>query len=969
MRRKITKTLFIGLGGTGNLALKYAKKRFYEIYGKEEETFSEFKLPLVEYLALDTDIDDLKKGIGADYEFGLTQNEYYHIKVESPKEVMAGEPFIAREWMPKDNLRSLGAIEAGASQIRAFGRLGLMAHIPKIKSIITDKVNNLSNWKQEQSDEYEVMGGEVNIVFCFSIAGGTGSGTFLDMAYLVQECLSNAGIKFSSQAYIVLPEIFNKAIKDPIAKTRIWSNSYGALRELEFFMEEKYTTNFQLTETLKIAVSGPPFKQVHLISDKNTIGTDYDQIPHIMELIGYNIVFKSGDLSVSSKSSWNNIEKELSVIPYIDKAKTQKPRYLGLGYAEIQYNTDLVANHAAFKYSAALADFIIDSNNRESDISLETRVLAWGIKEDEADGVIDTLLPPGSSYRHFVLDGDGYAGLDTRSLLEASQEAHLADHVSKMQTTAGTNLEAFTEDKIKEITTAFIYGKESVLNKGGINTAIDAIEKLQEDPFINRYMFQMKDEIENNYSGNGSGLKQHITNEKKRIQDAFKELSIAQDSIIFVRRGRCLLIIESLIMSYKTLLDLNFQQIRREYAMGFYAKLNLRLDEEKTKLSRLKASIEAIKGDFHKSNENENQRMKEAKLKPFVIDLHKKRLEELSKDSSAQESIKLSLFLTSRNMLLSSYFDATSSDVIKQHIHDFVTASSIIKDIKNVNLSSYLADLTEDEVVEHFSKIKKMSQPLLQVKRGKFALNMGDLWTESALWGVGGEEKVYELIKTRIEIKKPDFIYTHNPSFLMLSTLNYPAPIFALTNLQRYYEDYMNPRSPVSCDTDQRIKRAMEEANFHLVPKDKTKEKSIFTWIFGLILFQLTEGKEGIQRKGSKYFLKTKQARSTDQFWLDLETPWRDKAFEKAKAFDAEMLDKIKKHIKTIGTSPIESLIKEIAGENSDPHIYINKYSQLGKSFENLQSSGDSRDKEVLQLLEIELDFLGRLTIESMHDY
>ena len=30
----ITKTLLIGLGGTGNLALKFAKKRFFEIYSK-----------------------------------------------------------------------------------------------------------------------------------------------------------------------------------------------------------------------------------------------------------------------------------------------------------------------------------------------------------------------------------------------------------------------------------------------------------------------------------------------------------------------------------------------------------------------------------------------------------------------------------------------------------------------------------------------------------------------------------------------------------------------------------------------------------------------------------------------------------------------------------------------------------------------------------------------------------------------
>ena len=31
-KKKIVKTLLIGLGGTGNLALKYAKKRFYEMY-------------------------------------------------------------------------------------------------------------------------------------------------------------------------------------------------------------------------------------------------------------------------------------------------------------------------------------------------------------------------------------------------------------------------------------------------------------------------------------------------------------------------------------------------------------------------------------------------------------------------------------------------------------------------------------------------------------------------------------------------------------------------------------------------------------------------------------------------------------------------------------------------------------------------------------------------------------------------
>ena len=223
-KRKIAKTLLVGLGGTGNLALKFAKKRFYEMYGNDKP-FSEFELPLIEYLALDTSIDDLKQGVGSNNKFGLKQSEYHHLKVSKPRQVLKGAPFIAKEWMPKKNLKTLSAIEAGAGQIRAFGRLGLMNNYQKVEQIVQTKVNQLNSWEQDQNPDYEAMGGAVNVVFCFSVAGGTGSGTFLDMAYLIKNCLNNTAVEFRSQAYIILPEIFDKVIKKPIAKKRIWSNS------------------------------------------------------------------------------------------------------------------------------------------------------------------------------------------------------------------------------------------------------------------------------------------------------------------------------------------------------------------------------------------------------------------------------------------------------------------------------------------------------------------------------------------------------------------------------------------------------------------------------------------------------------------------------------------------------------------------------------------------------------------------
>ena len=84
-KKTIAKTLFIGLGGTGNLALKYAKKRFYEIYKKDGETFDSFNIPLIQYLALDTDKDDLEEGFGEDGEYKLKGADLCNAKLMQAK--------------------------------------------------------------------------------------------------------------------------------------------------------------------------------------------------------------------------------------------------------------------------------------------------------------------------------------------------------------------------------------------------------------------------------------------------------------------------------------------------------------------------------------------------------------------------------------------------------------------------------------------------------------------------------------------------------------------------------------------------------------------------------------------------------------------------------------------------------------------------------------------------------------------
>ena len=79
------------------------------------------------------------------------------------------------------------------------------------------------------------------------------------------------------------------------------------------------------------------------------------------------------------------------------------------------------------------------------------------------------------------------------------------------------------------------------------------------------------------------------------------------------------------------------------------------------------------------------------------------------------------------------------------------------------------------------------------------------------------------------------------------------------------------------------------------------------------------------------------------------------------------MLQKINKHLNNIGGDKLHELIQEIKDDYSS--IYISKYSKLNRSWEDLKSSKDSRDKEVAELMELEIEFIVTLSVESVHDY
>jgi hypothetical protein len=230
--RSAKPALFIGLGGTGKQVLLQLRRMFLDHYGIPT-------LPHIAHLCIDTDTRNVNLE-GSDLDEFLREVLFTaQERVDTPLdrrdlarvyENEINNPHIF-SWFDKE-LKKHGNIKDGAGQIRSFGRLAFFLKANEIESAIKRKLSQIQNTNtaNQLRHEYNITldTSGVDLWFIFSIAGGTGSGMFLDVAYLAEECAS--GYNTTRQAVILLPTAFSDDFSH-----RIFANSYAALMELEYY--------------------------------------------------------------------------------------------------------------------------------------------------------------------------------------------------------------------------------------------------------------------------------------------------------------------------------------------------------------------------------------------------------------------------------------------------------------------------------------------------------------------------------------------------------------------------------------------------------------------------------------------------------------------------------------------------------------------------------------------------------------
>lgn len=260
--------LFIGLGGKGCQVVADLKT---EISRKIQCSQNGKRWNHVEYLAIDSDDYDLSRLCGGNFgeagSNGVLQNqEVFHLYDSMSAAVLNNpqmRPDSIKEWMNES--LTIQLIGNGSGGIRQAGR-GLLFGERTISTLcerISSKLARLST----------VSGKETQVYIFAGIGGGTGSGTVIDIPYIIREIAHRQLYRIKLLGYMFLPDTYE--IERNMAP-HIESNSYAALQEIDVFMElrknnarrfkARYSSRFSVDSTENI------FDACVLVSGKRETG-------------------------------------------------------------------------------------------------------------------------------------------------------------------------------------------------------------------------------------------------------------------------------------------------------------------------------------------------------------------------------------------------------------------------------------------------------------------------------------------------------------------------------------------------------------------------------------------------------------------------------------------------------------------------------------------------------------------------
>lgn len=341
-------TLIIGLGGTGADALLHTK---YVLHRKLKYPAGQSKPSRLAYLAIDTDANDLlKKRVG---DIRLDASEKCDITEPLLKTFMSNHNLIVepykRDWLSK-GIPPLN-VEFGAGGVRQYGRFMLISKADYVVGKIRSAVSNIWAAGKENGSAYNAATDAINVYILTGISGGTGSGTFLDVAYMVREIITKEmHYNVRMRGIIFMPDVNLCKVKQEDVRKYIPVNGYAALKELDFWMNPERGRSFQqqYTSSLRVNTTEKPFELCFMVSPNGTLETDYTTCMQTTGETLLNILSASEDNGMAVQGFESYIVNLVSMLPHIKKPYAGNYIYAAMGMDERRLQLDQMATYIAY---------------------------------------------------------------------------------------------------------------------------------------------------------------------------------------------------------------------------------------------------------------------------------------------------------------------------------------------------------------------------------------------------------------------------------------------------------------------------------------------------------------------------------------------------------------------------------------------------------------------------------------------
>lgn len=901
MATKIRRSLFIGLGGTGMGTLLQVKKMFIDNYGE--------KPPMIGFLGIDTDGGAYKRELSSRYgPVRLSPEEQLPILVEDARPIynVYKEHF---SWLPDDNLYALSSMKLGAGQVRTNGRFALINNHETVYNKIISVINEISNAENSLDSKYELLSNDIEIHMVFSVCGGTGCGSFLDVAYMVRKCAK--GCKLTG--YAVLPDVFEAMSNSGMAKVK--PNAYGAIQDLDYLMhmgigskpiEFDYVTNSMVAEDR-------PFNSFYFIDNKNTNGDVYNHVDQLEKMIALALVTSAGELSAASASVSDNLEKNIREGTM--DIRNKKAWAAGMGICEILFRGKDLQNIYAWK---ALKRLIVGLTNTCDDT--DATVNAWidspevNIRENNGfDNVIDFILQKNPKYPMSDVDDKSNPKPEVDGFLDRDKPAD-KDIQSKIQELSKKVKKELHALLVREINKECGVGRVDAIIKGILSQ-------------VNVFMGEMEDELDQ--------LKNKEPQAESTIELAINDLK-EYNSKFFKSKGGLEERVEVVVENTNNLAKIRREIFRRNAAITFFTSLKSELSSVYEKNSKIQQALGAILNNsdrvLSKIQNGDN------KSQTFQIDLAQRYLTRVIVEDSDIIPADFIKSLKTENKVFD--FDQLTSDELQDLILTYTKQLKGAKAWGTKTVDDVLNDMDAVEFDCLVNNAVKQSATLLRIDhRGYKPKEM-----PSNNYYIGVPDKATNRLNKNNNFKSHltgainvDFVSLGLKDRVIVYRQVGVVPAYAIASVVGYEEKYRSCNC--NCHFDANVLKRMLREDYSLMPKadvDDTMELWVKGIIFGLIK----------NENGTYYYHNEAEGDILEDYWVAL-APYRDDAFEAFRRAKNVVHDEYFKFFEKLenekGTEYLLNLINDVQNN------YYEKYSQLGMSKDKLKEKGNNAIAELIK--------------------